>query len=257
MEGQLIPYSINETGEVIISARELHEFLQINTKFGVWIPRMIEYGFEENEDYNIVIQKQQTAGGPQDFRDYLLKADMAKEICMLQRTERGRQARLYFINLEKKFNSPEAILRRLMQLLDKPTSYAEGTNSIFSQNQPAYTPDTQIASDVQITPRYMISNYNCENFSDLFTNFRDTAKMFGMKENLLIGWLLINNFCYRDNYNNIRPHAKHMNYFELRPFKSPTGHSGIQTLINARGRDFFTNLLANENLIQVEYSNIL
>ena len=257
MESQLIPYSINETGEVIISARELHEFLQINTKFSMWIPRMIEYGFEEIEDYNIVVQKQQTAGGPQDFRDYLLKADMAKEICMLQRTERGRQARLYFINLEKKFNSPEAILRRLMQLLDKNTPYTEGTSSIFSQNQPTYTTDTQIASDIQITPRYMISNYNCENFNDLFTNFRDTAKMFGMKENLLIGWLLLNNFCYRDNYNSIRPHANYMKYFELRPFKSPTGHSGIQTLINASGRDFFTNLLAQENLIQVEYTNIL
>ena len=61
MEGQLIPYSINETGEVIISAKELHEFLQIKTNFKIWIPRMIEYGFEENEDYNVVMQKYQTA----------------------------------------------------------------------------------------------------------------------------------------------------------------------------------------------------
>ena len=48
-----------------------------------------------------------------------------------------------------------------------------------------------------------------------------------------------------------------MKYFELRPFKSPTGHSGIQTLINSNGRDFFTNLLVDENLIQVEFTNTL
>lgn len=56
MEKQLIPYIINESGEVIVSGRELHDFLQIKTPFKIWIPRMIEYGFEEKEDYEIVIQ---------------------------------------------------------------------------------------------------------------------------------------------------------------------------------------------------------
>lgn len=117
MNEQLIPYIINENGEVIVSARALYEFLQIKTPFKMWVPRMIEYGFEENVDYNVVMQKYKTAGGRQECKDYLLGADMAKEICMLQRTERGRQARLYFINLEKKFNSPEAILDRLIQII--------------------------------------------------------------------------------------------------------------------------------------------
>ena len=96
MEKQLIPYIINESGEVMISDRELHNLLQIKTPFKMWIPRMIEYGFEEKEDYEIVMQKYKTSGGMQDFKEYMLKADMAKEICMLQRSDRGRQARVIF-----------------------------------------------------------------------------------------------------------------------------------------------------------------
>ncbi|MBN9647101.1 phage antirepressor KilAC domain-containing protein [Terrisporobacter glycolicus] len=106
-------------------------------------------------------------------------------------------------------------------------------------------------------PSYRVGNYNSENFSDLLTNFRDTAKMFGMKENMLISWLILRNFCYRENYNSIRPYSQYMKYFNLRPFKSPAGHSGIQSLVNARGRDYFTNLLMNENLMEVEYISVL
>lgn len=259
MENQLIPYKVNESGEVIVSGRELHDFLQIKTPFKIWIPRMIEYGFEEKEDYEIVIQKYQTSGGMQDFKDYMLKADMAKEICMFQRSDRGRQARLYFINLEKKFNSPEAILDRLRQLLDYNTSYSQSSDEEIIHS-------SQVVSQVipsnpnitnQLVPSYMADNYNSENFSDLLTNFRDTAKMFGMKENMLISWLILRNFCYRDNYNSIRPYSQYMEYFNLRPFKSPAGHSGIQALINSRGRDYFTNLLMNENLMKVEYTDVL
>ena len=121
--------------------------------------------------------------------------------------EEDRQG-LYFINLEKKFDSPEAILDRLKQLLDHNASYSQN-----SDDEIIYS--SQVVSEVipsnpnitnQIVPSYMVDNYNSENFSDLLTNFRDTAKMFGMKENMLISWLILRNFCYRDNYNNIRPY---------------------------------------------------
>lgn len=197
---------VNESGEVIVSGRELHDFLQIKTPFKIWIPRMIEHGFEEKEDYEIVIQKYQTSGGMQDFKDYMLKVDMAKEICMFQRSDRGRQARLYFINLEKKFNSPEAILDRLRQLLDYNTPYPQSSDEEImysSQVVPEVIPSNHNITN-QLVPSYMTDNYNSENFSDLLTNFRDTAKMFGMKENMLLSWLILRNFCYRDNYNSIR-----------------------------------------------------
>lgn len=85
-----------------VSGRELHKFLEIGTRFDKWFIRMCEYGFNENDDFIRVAQKCPTLGGTQTIIDYAITLDMAKEISMLQRTEKGKQARTYFINCEKK-----------------------------------------------------------------------------------------------------------------------------------------------------------
>ena len=87
-----------------VSARELHEFLEIGTRFDKWFIRMISYGFEENSDFRLVGQKRPT-NNPKNpittYIDYEITIDMAKEISMIQRTEKGKQARQYFIQCEK------------------------------------------------------------------------------------------------------------------------------------------------------------
>ena len=85
-----------------VSGRELHKFLEIGTRFDKWFIRMCEYGFNENDDFIRVAQKCPTLGGTQTIIDYAITLDMAKEISMLQRSEKGKQARTYFINCEKK-----------------------------------------------------------------------------------------------------------------------------------------------------------
>ena len=93
----------NKDGELLVSARELHEALEINERFSRWFDRMISYGFDENVDY-VGCTKMYTAnqhGGEKELEDYALKLDMAKEICMLQRNELGKQFRRYFIECEK------------------------------------------------------------------------------------------------------------------------------------------------------------
>ena len=101
MENNLINIT-NQNGELLVSARELHEALEIKTKFNDWFNRMIQYGFDENIDYIAITQKRVTAQGNEtQSRDYILKLDMAKEICMLQRNELGKQFRRYFIECEK------------------------------------------------------------------------------------------------------------------------------------------------------------
>jgi len=95
-----------ENGEPTVSARELHEQLHIGTEFRKWFPRMTEYGFAENEDYTRVSQKCPTHGGMQEMVDYQISLDMAKQICMIQRTPEGRQCRQYLIDLEKAWNTP-------------------------------------------------------------------------------------------------------------------------------------------------------
>lgn len=87
-----------------VSARELHEFLEIGTRFDKWFNRMISYGFEENSDFRLVGQKRPT-NNPKNpittYIDYEITIDMAKELSMIQRTEKGKQARQYFIQCEK------------------------------------------------------------------------------------------------------------------------------------------------------------
>ena len=94
---------INQDGELLVSARDLHKGLNISERFSSWFSRMLQYGFDENVDY-VGCKKVYTAnqyGGEKELDDYALKLDMAKEICMVQRNELGKQFRRYFIECEK------------------------------------------------------------------------------------------------------------------------------------------------------------
>ena len=96
---------IEKEGRQLVSGRELHEFLEIGTKYKDWFPRMVEYGFEEEIDFIRVAQKRATNNLKNPVTtviDHAMSIDMAKEISMIQRTEKGKIARQYFINCEKK-----------------------------------------------------------------------------------------------------------------------------------------------------------
>ena len=100
----LIKITTNDKGQHLVSGRELHEFLEIRTKYKDWFPRMVEYGFEEEIDFIRVAQKRATNNLKNPVTtviDHAISIDMAKEISMIQRTEKGKQARLYFIECEK------------------------------------------------------------------------------------------------------------------------------------------------------------
>ena len=86
---ELIKIQTNEQMEPVISGRELHEFLEVKTAYKDWFPRMAEYGFEENKDFCSILSES-TGGRP--GTDHVLKLDMAKEISMIQRNEKGKQA---------------------------------------------------------------------------------------------------------------------------------------------------------------------
>ena len=96
---------IEREGRQLVSGRELHEFLEIKTKYKDWFPRMVEYGFEEEIDFIKVAQKRATNNSKNPVTtviDHGISIEMAKEISMIQRTEKGKAARQYFINCEKK-----------------------------------------------------------------------------------------------------------------------------------------------------------
>lgn len=132
MEKMLIP--INYDGEQpTVSARDLHEALEINTRFNDWFSRMAEYGFENGVDFNLLKNEKVRLEGnrevKRDIMDYQISVDMAKQICMIQRSEKGKLYRQYFIDLEKAWNTPEQIFARALKMADQKIEKLKETNA--------------------------------------------------------------------------------------------------------------------------------
>lgn len=104
-----------ETEQPTVSARDLHEQLNIKTAFKDWFPRMCEYGFEEGKDFCSKMSETSSKGG-RPSKDADISIDMAKQICMIQRSPEGKQIRQYFIDLEKAWNTPEQIMARALKM---------------------------------------------------------------------------------------------------------------------------------------------
>lgn len=105
---QLINITQNENNDQVVSGRELHEFLEVKTPYHIWFERMTEYGFTENVDFIGFEQKSSKLGG-RPSQDHALKLDMAKEISMIQRTAKGKEARQYFIQVEKEYKQQQQV----------------------------------------------------------------------------------------------------------------------------------------------------
>ena len=105
-----------------VSGCELHKVLGIETRYNDWFPRMCEYGFEEGEDFYSFLSES-TGGRP--ATDHQLSLDMAKGICMIQRSETGKRCREYFLQIERSWNGPEAILSRALQISNRKNQELE------------------------------------------------------------------------------------------------------------------------------------
>lgn len=102
-----------ENDRPTVSGRDLHEKLEIKTRYNDWFLRMCEFGFAEDDDYIAITQKRVTAQGNEtSFTDHQLTLDMAKQICMIQRSDAGRRYREYFLEIEKAWNDPSAVMAR-------------------------------------------------------------------------------------------------------------------------------------------------
>jgi len=97
-----------EAEQLTVSARDLHEALEVKSNFTTWFNRMCEYGFREKIDFKTCFPKMESESH-----------GMAKQICMIQRSEKGKQYRQYFIDLEKAWNTPEQVMARALKLADR------------------------------------------------------------------------------------------------------------------------------------------
>lgn len=148
-----------ETEQPTVSARELYEGLEIKTAFKDWFPRMAAYGFEENQDFILVAQKRAT-NNPKNpvatYNDYQISVDMAKQICMIQRSEKGKLYRQYFIDLEKAWNTPEQVMARALKLADKTIDTLKEENKKLIEDKERMRPKEIFADAVSASTRSIL-----------------------------------------------------------------------------------------------------
>lgn len=207
-----------------VSARELHEFLEVKTAYKDWFPRMCEYGFTEGQDFCSFLSES-TGGRP--AQDAALSIDMAKEICMLQRNEKGKIARQYFLQLERDWNSPEKVMARALQIADRKIKELEISNSALSTSLEIARPKAEYFD--QLVERGTL------------LSLRESAKELGIPPKKFVDELLARKYLYRNKSGKLLPYEEKNNgLFELKEsVNTATGWSGTQTLTTPKGRDLF------------------
>ena len=207
-----------------VSARELHEFLDVGSEYSHWFKRMCEYGFTEGQDFCSFLSES-TGGRP--AQDAALSIDMAKEICMLQRNEKGKIARQYFLQLERDWNSPEKVMARALQIADRKIKELEISNSALSTSLEIARPKAEYFD--QLVERGTL------------LSLRESAKELGIPPKKFVDELLARKYLYRNKSGKLLPYEEKNNgLFELKEsVNTATGWSGTQTLTTPKGRDLF------------------
>lgn len=234
---ELIHISYDDNDKPTVSGRELHEALEVETRYNDWFPRMCEnYDFAESKDFYSILSKS-TGGRP--ATEHMLTLNMAKELCMVQRTEKSKAIRQYFIAVEEAWNTPEAVMARALKFAD--------TRLIQAKEEIQHL-QLQVSS---LTVENQIMKPKADYFDDLvdrnlLTNIRDTAKELGIKQKKFVDFLLTNKYLYRDKKSKLKPYAKHVEtgLFAVKEFSNQsTGYVDNQTLITPKGRETFRLLI--------------
>ena len=219
-----------------VLGRELHDMLGVNSNYTTWFNRMCDYGFKEHVDFETCFPNLESENqhGGQNKVDHQLTIPMAKEICMLQRTERGKECRQYFIRIEEEWNSPDAIMQRALQIANSRVEKLRGESLALQ------------AANSDLTVKNQVMQPKADYFDqlvdrNLLTNFRDTAKQLGIKPRTFTTWLVDHKYLYRDKSGKLNPYeAKNKGLFEVKEFvNEKTGFSSTQTLVTPKGRETF------------------
>ena len=205
--GELIRTDIdNQT----VSARELHEKLNISTRFNDWFPRMCEYGFTAGVDFYSKMSKTNEKGG-RPATDYDVTIDMAKQICMIQRTSEGKKVREYLINLEKAWNTPELIMARALKMADRQiTDLKEENKQLIESNVTLALENNQLTEE-------NYRNKPMVEFCKTVSGSRDSihigqfAKLIGVGQNTMFDWLRQKGYLGRARSNYNMPLQKYLN----------------------------------------------
>jgi len=222
-----------ENDRITVSARELHQMLDVPTRFNDWFPRMAEYGFEEGTDFNLLKNEYvQTEGTREVARDdYQISVDMAKEIAMIQRNEKGKEVRQYFINVEREWNTPEKIMARALRV-------AQSTIDSFNKKIALDKPKVEFFDQVT----------SSKNAIDMATCAK-VLNISGFGRNNLFELLRNKKILQSNNV----PYQKYVDqgYFRVieQKYAKPDGtiQINIKTVVYQSGLDFIRRTIAKEN----------
>lgn len=221
-----------------VSARDLHDGLEIKTAFKDWFPRMTEYGFESGKDFNLLKSERVQIEGNREVKrevvDYSISVDMAKQICMIQRTEKGRMYRQYFLDLEKAWNTPEQIMARALRMADK--TIEEQKEQIRQMKPKALFADAVSASHTSIL------------IGDLAKLLKQNGVETGQKR--LFEWMRENGYLIKrkgSDWNMPTQKSMELGLFEVKEstVNNPDGSVKINktTKVTGKGQLYFTNKL--------------
>ena len=227
---ELISLQPHDTLIQAVSARELHTFLEVGRDFSTWIKdRISKYEFVENTDYIMLPKTGELENkGLQGKIEYFVSVGMAKELAMVENNDKGSQARKYFIECEKRLKGS---MTRL--------SYAQALRAYADEVEAREKLEQQLAlAEPKVEYFDALVNRN------LLLNFTTVAKELGVKRKVLIGYLLENNYIYRDANNNLLPYSQHTPHlFEVKEY-TKNNYAGVQTLVTPRGRETLRLLLS-------------
>jgi anti-repressor protein len=232
---ELIKVNYDNADRPTVSGRELWEALEVETPYTQWFKRMSEYGFSENVDFALVSQKCETNNpkNPHTTKtDHQLTIPMAKELCMLQRTDKGKQMRQYFIAVEEQWNSPDAIMARALQLSNAKLKEMQITVSTLTVENQIMKPKAEYFDE--LVDR------------NLLTGIRETAGELGVKQNQFVAFLLEKKYMYRDKKGKLTAYAKPLSdgLFERKEcMNEKTQWKGTQDLVTPKGRETFRLLM--------------
>ena len=225
-----------------VSGRELHAALEVKTAYKDWFPRMCDYGFEEGTDFCSFLSES-TGGRP--ATDHQLTIAMAKELCMIQRSEAGRKFRQYFIKVEKAWNSPEAVMARALQFANNQLSLVKKQNlelleTVAVQNQ-------QIA---EMQPKASYYDLILQNKNTVpITQIAKDYGMSGRKFNELLHELGVQ-YKFRKTWLLYQQYAE-CGYTQSRTYAIDESRSVMHTYWTQKGRLFLYDLLKSEGILPV------
>lgn len=228
----LIQIHYDNADRPTVSGRELYEALEVKTAYKDWFPRMCEYGFSEGKDYCSFLSDRSDGKAGKPRTDHQLTIPMAKELCMLQRTDKGKQMRQYFIAVEEQWNSPDAIMARALQLSNAKLKEMQITVSTLTVENQIMKPKAEYFDE--LVDR------------NLLTGIQETAGELGVKQNQFVAFLLEKKYMYRDKKGKLTAYAKPLadGLFERKEcMNEKTQWKGTQDLVTPKGRETFRLLM--------------